>query len=208
MYAPDRARAGRLGSETEAGGSDWNEIQRRLGELSDELAAAPPPPFPSLGVLRPMVAAFAGRNDVAQELLAEAASSPDRWLRAAVHAAAANLYENTGEIDPMRAALEIAYPEFVELGDHWGLSTTLVAQAQLLTLDGKLEEAAHAYREARRQIRELGSTEDEIYIHMRLADLYLRLGDVTAARAELDSLAAMQRVGLGRTASCSRRLRC
>ena len=174
----------------------WDATRARLATISDELAAAPQPPFAGLEVLRCMVATFAGRQDVADQMLDSAVASRDRWLRAAIHASLANLYENSGELERMRTALELAYQEFVEIGDRWGLSTTLIARAQLATLDGRLDEAIADFGAARRHIREMGSAEDDVYIHIRIADLLIRRGEFDAARTELADLERIGRAGL------------
>ncbi len=175
--------------------ASWESTRTQLAQVSDELSAAADPPFPGLEVLRCMVTGFAGLTERMEQLFARAAASPDGWLRAAVRASAANLYENTGDLERMRSTLDLAHADFVVIGDRWGLSTTLVARAQLATLDGRLEDAVRDYQAARRHIRELGSVDDDIYIHIRLADLLMRRGDFEAARAELDALNAVSRVG-------------
>lgn len=185
-----------LGEPTLTTRPNWELVRQRLIGVAEELATAGPPPFPGLSVLRPMVAGFAGQMELADVLLAETAGSDDPWLRAASRASAANLYENTGEIDRMRTVADLAYPEFVALGDRWGLSTCLMARAQLATLDGRLEEALADYLEARRCIRELGSTEDELFLHLQIADVQMRSGNIPAARAELDELDRSGPLGL------------
>jgi tetratricopeptide (TPR) repeat protein len=171
-------------------------MRDRLSEVAEELWAAPDPPFPGLEVLRCMVASFAGQVDRAEEMFDRAAASPDGWVRAAVRASAANLYENAGDLARMRTALELAHTDFVVIGDRWGLSTTLIARGQLATLDGRLEDALRDFREAQGHIRALGSTEDEIYLHILLADLLMRSGEFEAARDELDALSAVGHTGI------------
>ena len=169
-------------------GSSWDIMRARLALVSEELAAAPEPRFPGLEILRCMLAGFAGRTDLSDRLVQRATASPDRWLRAAIHASLANLYENAGELDQMRLELELAYEEFVQIGDRWGLSTTLVARAQLATLDGRLDDAIADFVAARGYIREMGSAEEDVYIHIRIADLLIRRGEFDAAREELADL--------------------
>ena len=173
----------------------WDEVRARLAEISGSLMAAPQPPFPGLEVLRCMLASFSGDTDATVGVLERAAQFEDPWLHAAVHAAAAGLFENAGDLDQMRAAIDIAYPEFVAIGDRWGLSTTLVAMGQLATMDGRLDDAAAAYREAREQTRQLNATDEDVYLHIRLADLEVRRGRFDAARAELDELSQLRPVG-------------
>jgi hypothetical protein len=174
----------------------WDAMRIRLAQVSDELAAAPDPPFPGLEVLRCTVAAFAERTDVAEQMLEKAAASSDRWLRAAIQASLANLHENSGELEAMRSALGLAYDDFVQIGDRWGLSTTLIARAQLATLDGRLDDAVADFTAARRYVREMVSTEDDIYLHIRLADLLIRRGEFDAARSELADLELNPGAGL------------
>ncbi len=174
----------------------WEAVRDRLATVSAELAAAPDPPFPGLEVLRCMVAVFAGADDNSARMVERAAASPDPWLRAALHASLANLYENAGELDQMRNALETAYKEFVQIGDRWGLSTTLVARAQIATVDGRLDDAVADFGSALRHVRELGSAQDESYIHIRIVDLLIRRGDFEAARAELGDLEELTRNGV------------
>ncbi len=184
------------GEGAEAKRISWDAMRTRLARVSEELAAAPDPPFPGLEVLRCMVASFAERTDVADQLLAKAAASPDRWLRAAIQASLANLHENAGELEAMRSALQLAYDDFVEIGDRWGLSTTLIARAQLATLDGRLDDAIADFTAARRYVREMVSAEDDMYLHIRLADLLIRRGEFDAARAELAALELTPGAGL------------
>jgi tetratricopeptide (TPR) repeat protein len=138
---------------------------------------------------------FSGRLELAERLLEEAKLSPDRWLRAAVHASAASYAENEGDVPGMRASVDIAYTEFAAIGDRWGLSTTLLARAQLATLDGDLDQAIADYTAALESVAQLGSAEDDLYIHIRLADIYTRVGDYDAAREELVRLRDSRRGG-------------
>ena len=194
------ARAALVMADVTDGGDEkrisWDAMRTRLAQVSEELAAAADPPFPGLEVLRCMVAAFAERTDVTDQMLAKAAASPDRWLRAAIQASLANLHENAGELEAMRSALQLAYDDFVEIGDRWGLSTTLIARAQLATLDGRLDEAIADFTAARRYVREMVSAEDDMYLHIRLADLLIRRGEFDAARAELADLELNPGAGL------------
>ena len=174
------------GSDGDAG--SWDEVRSRLTEISRALTAAPEPSFAGLEVLRCMLAALTADPDAPVDVLERAARYEDPWLHAAIHAVAAGLFENSGDLEPMRAAIDIAYPEFVALGDRWGLSTILVAMGQLATMDGRLDDAAEAYRQAREQTRQLNATDEDVYLHVRLADLESRRGDFAAALAALDEV--------------------
>lgn len=169
----------------------WEGTRARVAQVVEELLAAPAPPFPGLEALRPMVAVFAGRPDVAEELTQRSLrTSDDPWLRAALLSSVAAFAENEGDLTLMREAATSAYTAFAEIGDRWGLSSTLVARARLSTLEGRTADAIADYEEAARHVVALGSSEDDLYIRLRLADLYARLGDLDRARAQLTSLQA------------------
>ena len=86
----------------------------------------------------------------------------------------------------MRATARTAYEEFVQIGDRWGMSSCLLVLGRLATLDGRIDQAIEHHDEAMRQLRALGgSEEDEVYVAIRVADLYARKGDFAAARRQL-----------------------
>lgn len=168
----------------------WEEMREQLAATAVELARLPPPPFPGLEVLRCMVAAFADQSGVAETMSKHALEGPDPWLRAALRASLASLYENNGELDRMRSEVMLAYEGFRDLGDRWGLSRTLIARGQLAVLDGRLEDAIGDFLAARQQLQELGSSDEDAYLGVRLADALIRCGDLAGARAEVAVLAA------------------
>ncbi len=94
----------------------------------------------------------------------------------------ANIAENAGDIDGMRADIDAALAEFRRLGERWGLGNTLRGRALIHTLDGELEQAEAAYAEAFELMAQLKSHEDEAFLLVRLADIALRRGDPQRAR--------------------------
>jgi predicted ATPase len=153
-----------------------------LRRLAHELVGVDVSDLPLIGLLRAAVAFFAGELELAEGFIDEMLQGNDAWGRAAVRMFRANLAENEGDVARMRADTEIALAEFRELGERWGLAGTLRSLAQLLTLDGHLDEAASAYEDALSYIGELNSREDEGYLLGRLAELHLRRGDPERAR--------------------------
>lgn len=197
---PERAyaEAGLLLSELFSSGvgdgsGGWAAGRERLSALAENLVDVPPP-FPGLGVVRSMVAAFAFRPDLVEQFVAEAEASSDRWLRAAVQVTLASAAENAGDVDAMRRAATDAYAGFVELGDRWGLSSSLLILGEVATLDGDLDAAVAAYEEAARYVVVLGSAEDDLYMRIRLADLLNRQGHPDRAR---DAVTDLLRDGRG-----------
>ncbi len=106
----------------------------------------------------------------------------DPWLRAASRTIRVAFRENEGDIDGMRADLELGVAEWETLGDRWGLSTMLASRGQLRTLDGDSEGATRDFEAAVGHLRRLGSSQEDLMVTIRLADLRLRAGDFEGAR--------------------------
>ncbi|MGI3780311.1 MAG: BTAD domain-containing putative transcriptional regulator, partial [Janthinobacterium lividum] len=165
----------------------WATARARLSGLADQLADVPAP-FPGLAVLRAMVGAFAFRADLVDRFVAEAEVEDDPWVRVAVQITLASAAENAGDTATMRRAATTAHEGFRVLGDRWGLSSSLLVLGRLATLDGDLDTAVAAYEEAAGLVSTLGSTEDDIYLRIRLADLLNRQGHPDRARAAVAEL--------------------
>ncbi len=157
----------------------------RLGEIAVRVAPIEVSAFPVLGLLKPVLAMFSGNPELTARSIAEARAGSDPWVAAAVLAFRANIAENDGDVEAMRADTVTALAEFRALGERWGTASTLRTLAQLHTLDGRLDDAAAAYEEALALMDEMGSRDDEIILRIRLADLAIRRGDVAAARAHV-----------------------
>jgi len=93
----------------------------------------------------------------------------------------ANVAENYGDIDQMRVDIADAHAQFVQLGERWGLASCLQIYGLLATLAGDLDLAVTHYRRALEYVSELGAHDDAAWLHLRLADVHMRLGDYTAA---------------------------
>jgi predicted ATPase/DNA-binding SARP family transcriptional activator len=146
-----------------------------------------------LAALRPMLAFATGRERVA-ELLELSASHPDPWVRATVPFVKVQLTGNDGDIDGMRLALEEALQAFGEIGDRWGLATTLSELSSLRIFDGDLDGAEAAIEQTQSLMDELGASNSGGMVQMRLADLRARRGDLEGARALLtNSLTEQER---------------
>ena len=195
-------RQGRPGAQPGDGGGgrgrrqfgviDWESAIDDMAALTAELVDAPPAPYPGLEALRPMVAHFARRPDLADAMIERGARSPDRWVRAALLATAAFSAENDSDVAAMCRTAGVAYEEFCQIGDRWGLSSCLLVMARLATLDERIDDAAGYYDEAWQYLSEIGASNDEeIYIRIRIADLYARQGEWEKARRQIND--ALQR---------------
>ena len=172
---------------TTFGDGSVDEVEIGLSELDvlgERLDAADDSGEPLLTMLRPMLAFFRDDMQHVLRLMERAITVEDDWTRATIYMFRANLFENEGNVERMRQDTEVALELFTRIGDRWGLASTLSALGQLYTLDGRLDDAIEAYARAARYLVEFGATEDEAFIHLRLADLSLRRGDIPAARRE------------------------
>ena len=97
----------------------------------------------------------------------------------------ANLWENEGEPEKMREDAQASLEIFTELGDRWGMASAGTAIAQLLILDGDLEAAIVEYERAAVYLSDFGALSDATMMHLRLADLYVRVGNSAAAREQV-----------------------
>ncbi|UQX89600.1 winged helix-turn-helix domain-containing protein [Jatrophihabitans telluris] len=168
------------GHETDVAASlnRMEDLGRRLGEIPAE--------DPMVLLLRPMMSFFSGDSERIVALLDEAMSSSDDWIRGAALMFRANLRENDGEVEKMRADVDAALGIFRQIGDRWGMASTLTSLAQLHTLDGDLPAAIAEYTRAAGYLADFGAHSDEAMLHLRLTDLQLRLGDFEAAHREAE----------------------
>ncbi|MDQ2836811.1 MAG: winged helix-turn-helix domain-containing protein [Actinomycetota bacterium] len=158
---------------------------RRMAHLFDRLGAFDEPVHPTLPLLRSILTFFAGSPERTQEALEPAMGSTDPWIRASSLMFRAHLHENEGDLVAMRVDSEAALALFIEIGDRWGMASTWAAVAHLKVLDGDLTEAIAAYQRAAQYLVEFGAVPDESMLRLRLADLYVRTGDIPAAKAQL-----------------------
>ena len=153
-----------------------------MAELRDTHVAADS----LLAVLRPAMAFFCGQGELSRRWAEENIDSGGEWTRATTRMFLASFAENSGDTETMRTEMTAALRDFRRIGERWGLASALRGIAQLRTLDGDLTGAAEAYEEALALTRQLKSNEDQVVMHLRLADLALRRGSTQDARRFLD----------------------
>lgn len=156
----------------------------RLEELNVRLDEVDAAGDPVILMLRPMMLFFSRSLDRAFELLDDAVQASDPWVRATSYMFRAAINENEGRVPAMRADVDTALALFTDLGDRWGMASTLSARGQLHVLDGQLPEAISAYQRAADSMAEFGATADEMMFRLRLSDLHARIGDFDGARRE------------------------
>jgi len=166
------------GASTEAAMNRMQEVRAHLDELDLAL-------HPLIGIVRVAVAYFAGDGERAERYVDEALSCGNDWTAASVLMFRGSMAENTGDLAGMRADILAALAEFRRLGERWGTASSLRAIAQLYTIDGDLDAAEACYTEALELMSQLGSTDDEGFLRVRLADLRMRRGDMEGTREQL-----------------------
>jgi predicted ATPase/DNA-binding SARP family transcriptional activator len=142
---------------------------------------------PLVRVLRPVIAMFTDDWPRADRLIEEGMTSDDPWTVASLLAFRAAMAENRGEAAQARDDIRTALAEFRRLGERWGMSNCLQLLAPLNQLAGDLDEAAANYHEALSLFAQLGASEDESVVRLRLADVLFRQGRLDEARHEVET---------------------
>jgi len=168
----------------------WNavgshdEVEATLNSLaavSRRMAQAPPGRSKMMTLLAPVIAMFVGDTELVGPLTDRALADDDPWIAASMRTFRASMAENAGDLESMRADVELALKAFRGLGERWGIANTLQVLGQLELMEGNLSAAADAYREALELATAVGSREDLAAMRLRLADILIRLGQPDAA---------------------------
>ncbi|WP_375483972.1 BTAD domain-containing putative transcriptional regulator [uncultured Jatrophihabitans sp.] len=178
------ARTLRTMNATAAGSSaqEVGEIERELQAIAREFDDVDTSTMTAMAVLRPAVAFFAQDRERMARFAAESLADGDVWAQAATHMFLANMAENDGDVDLMREQTLAALVQFREVGERWGLASTLRTLGAVHVLDGDLDAAVEAYEESLELVSELNSNDDKLFSYARLADIALRRGELQAAR--------------------------
>jgi predicted ATPase/DNA-binding SARP family transcriptional activator/tetratricopeptide (TPR) repeat protein len=155
---------------------------RQLSEMEARFERADIQRYPMLALMRPVIAIFAGGDaEHLDAAIAAALASPDRWVAASALMFRAAMAENEGDIETMRSYIAAALAGFEQLGERWGLATCLQAIGVLQASEGDLDGARASYEQALRHVGELGAHDDAAWLHLRLADVYVRRGELARA---------------------------
>ncbi|MFI7425081.1 BTAD domain-containing putative transcriptional regulator [Nonomuraea sp. NPDC049684] len=162
------------------------DLSARMEELV-ERAAQEGPVHPLLLISRVVMAAAAGQDERAAELIGDYAGSDDLWLSSAALMIGGRLRSGADR----ERELERAVEGFRRLGDRWGLSEALLGLADLRAERGAGTDDLIA--ETRSLTSEWISDDESISTLIRLAQLRLRVDDLDGAGADLAT--ARSRVG-------------
>ena len=162
-----------------------SEIVARMKDLYRELGEIDPLDEPMMPLLRAILTFFGGMPDDSITALEPALNSPDPWVRGAALMFRSNMWENFGEPEKMRIDATASLELFSQLEDRWGMASASSALAQLSMLDGDIQAAIDRFEQSADYLAEFGATSDASMMHLRLADLYVRLGNMEAAQQQL-----------------------
>ncbi|GAA1590794.1 hypothetical protein GCM10009789_50690 [Kribbella sancticallisti] len=140
--------------------------------------------------------------DQVADVLARNTVSDDPWTLAAIQLCTGSPRLTGTDPEGAEKAVQAALAQFRLLGDRWGVSMALSALAELAAWSGQLGLCVELTGEALAVTEELGADEDSALLLCRRADLYLRHGDVRAARP--DYQCALQFAGTPETAIVAR----
>ncbi|MGH8962329.1 MAG: BTAD domain-containing putative transcriptional regulator [Jatrophihabitantaceae bacterium] len=153
----------------------------RLRDLGRRMEDADVERFPLLALMRAVIAMFSGDESLMGRLVDSAVRSADPWVVASALMFRANMAENDGDVTAMRADTHRSLEAFTAIGDRWGLASCLQMAALISTNEGDLDAALAQYLDALRYVGELGAHDDESWLHLRLANVYLRRGQLDRA---------------------------
>ena len=141
-------------------------------------------PLAAMG--EPMLNMFDREPDRAMALFDRYAESDDPWTRAAVPLQRGAFDSMLGRLDQAEADCRASLAAFRELGDYWAAAVALVQLAQFARLRADYPTAITYLQEAVGLGRELGAWGDLVHIGGLVAAVRMRMGDLTAARADLE----------------------
>ncbi|MEW2529710.1 BTAD domain-containing putative transcriptional regulator [Streptomyces sp. NPDC047071] len=171
------------------------ELRALVGRLLSRPELLSRPDLPGLcGVLTVVGLAPLVGTEVPATVLAELTAAPDAWTAGMARLLRAHLAENDGRFEEVGGDVRAALECFTRAGDRWGLARALPLHALTRQYDGDLDGAVADLNEAKRLAGAFGSLSltDEVYVDLRLIDLYVRLDE--AGRAAETIAAARERV--------------
>lgn len=160
-----------------------DELEEAASTFLDDLEAFDHAPRPLLTALMPMLAWVGKDFDRADALFDRARAHPDPWVVACVPLASAQWAENVGDVAGMRRHFDEALERFREVGDRWGITASLTGIGGLSMLEADLDGAAAALDEASTLLDDFDATSEHAMLHLRLADVSHRRGDLDGALA-------------------------
>ncbi|GAA4675928.1 BTAD domain-containing putative transcriptional regulator [Phytohabitans rumicis] len=161
------------------------ELLRRAAEL----AVGRESRHPVLAIIGPVSDLFQSppNIDAALSGLASCFTHPSGWVRGVARMSYGHAEANAGRAGLVSAEnFGAALAEFREVGDRWGISTTLSGLAELTARRGDHDQSAAHFEEALANLLPLGAAEDVPELQSRYAYELWMVGDRERAVAVLD----------------------
>jgi predicted ATPase/DNA-binding SARP family transcriptional activator len=140
---------------------------------------------PMLALVGPGAAMLADDTPRALAEIERNMAHSDPWARAVLLFMRAAIAENEGDVDSLRRDSHDAYEQFAEIGDRWGMATSLSALGGVLMMDDELTGAITAFEQSMALLAELRAGDDVSEQLMRLSMARARTGDLAAARRDV-----------------------
>ena len=164
---------------------DLDRVRTVLLAAAEAAEAAAELPHPMMVMVRPVIAQLDLDYGGALAALGPALESPDPWAAALARVLRAGIACSQGRLDDAAADCVNAERAFRDLGERWGAASALVQRGYAAGLRGDHETEIAALNEAATLAHEI-SAEDEPDVLGQLALAHAAVGDLEAARADLD----------------------
>ena len=156
--------------------------------LARGLLAGPPPPNTGFAMLPAILALFGNDPETAEAATRAEWATGDEWTKAALAMGHALFAENEGRIDDHRVEIDRSLAGFERIGDRWGQSSVLASRGNLRGMDGDIAGGLSDYERALALAEELGSTDDQAMVRVRMAGLLMRAGELDRASDMVDQV--------------------
>lgn len=177
------------------------DVEHRWGEpdvarVGRAIIEAYPPHLPQTarrpGLMSPFAAFLSGEfermPELADNLVLSCREFGGPWeLAFALQIRAKMLNDVIDKLDQSMDDVRESRELFRQVGDRWGMTEALAAEAEATANGGQWERSAECCREAIGMARELGSYQQVPLLNVRLADMIINIGDVEAGEALLRS---------------------
>ncbi|MBB2941026.1 putative ATPase/DNA-binding SARP family transcriptional activator [Actinoplanes lutulentus] len=185
----------RTGREPEHLTESNDQRKARVRYLADRLLRHGELPGPQ-GVIAVVMLYYAGESEIADVRINRLVEGDDPWISALARMFRAQVAENNGDLVRVGADVTASLDGFRTVGDRWGQATVLPLRALLRQYEGDLDGALADLTAAKMLARQFGAMDlaDEVFIHLRWADLHLRRGEPEkAAIAVAEARSAAER---------------
>ena len=152
---------------------------------------------PMLVLVEPGLALISDDTDAGLAAVARLLDHPDPWVRAMLLSMRGAIRENSGDADGMMRDAAAAVAAFRQVGERWGLSTSLAGLADALGKRGDFAGASAALDESIRLVHELNPGDDAGHQRIWLASIRAHT-DPAQARADLTAYIGQQHDSSGR----------